>query len=470
MSHPPPTADAAAAVPRGDDAGAETGIAERIRGRQAEHIDASLLGAAANIPAVILAAIVLRGTVPAGALLLWIAAIAATVAALYGSVHGPLPWRTGHMPADRAHRARLLTHALFAGAIGAIWGSAALGLGPALGPRQMMFLTLILLGCNAACVSALGSYLPAFFAYLTASLLPLCYASLRRPEIEAGGLAPLVLVFIIALTVQALSYNRQILATFRLRAENEVLADHLGQANAAAAIEMRKKWDMLAHLSHELRTPMTAVIGFSELIRAQMFGAVEERYRGYAEHIHVSGRHALELIDAILEVSRAESGRLALHEEEIAPVGLIEECLHMVEPSAADRRLTLERAIDPALPRLQVDPAKLRQAVLNLLTNAIKYTPEGGRVTLSVGRVAGGLEIAVADTGIGIAAADLERCLEPFVRLGNPLTAGVEGMGLGLPLAKRLIEAQGGRLHLASAPGRGTRVTLRLPAECCRPA
>ncbi|MEI9982706.1 MAG: HAMP domain-containing sensor histidine kinase [Aliidongia sp.] len=212
---------------------------------------------------------------------------------------------------------------------------------------------------------------------------------------------------------------------------------------------------------------MNAIIGFSALMREQLFGPLGERYLGYCGHIGDSGLHAVELIDAILDVSQAESGHISLIESEMPPSALVEECLRMVEIAAAAKRVTLDSRSGQSMPHVAGDRAKLRQALLNLLTNAIKYTPDGGRVTVDTLMAEDGLDIVVTDTGVGIAAGDLERCLEPFVRLRNPLTAGVDGVGLGLPLAKHMVELHGGRLQIASELGAGTVVTMHVPVERC---
>jgi signal transduction histidine kinase len=447
--------------------GASAFIAARMWSRQVEILDGGVLSGAANVPAAIIAAFIMRSAVPAPWLYLWVGIVVATIGGLVGAMRGLLPWRTNSGRPEADLQRQLAIHICFATALGAIWGAVCLTLGPRLAQDQMMFLTVIILGCNAGCVTPLGPCLPAFFGYCIASLVPLSLINFLRPEPEAGYLTLLIVLFAAALVISARSLNRHVLAAFRLRAENEILAENVVRANAATVTEARKKWDTLAHLSHELRTPMTAVIGFSELMREQLFGPLGERYLGYSGHIHESGRRALDLIDAILEVSRAEAGQLLLTETEIAPSALVGECLHMVEIAATVKHLTLASHFGQPMPLVAGDQPKLRQALLNLLTNAIKYTPDGGQVSVATEMVDGGLDIAVADTGVGIAAGDLERCLEPFVRLGNPHTAGVEGVGLGLPLAKHLVEVHGGSLRIASELGRGTIVTIHVPPERC---
>jgi two-component system cell cycle sensor histidine kinase PleC len=453
--------------PSVDTADASLSVRARVRARQVEILDGDYLSGAANIPAVALTAYVIRGTVPASWLYLWIAITVFTVAAFIVTIRGPRPWRAAAARLTGSLQKRLAVHVFFTVAVGALWGGACLAFSPILPQGQMMFLTVIVLGCNAACVSALGPYLPAFFGYYFASLAPLAYAYLERSEPDAYGLALLVLLYMMTLAMNVRAHNRQVLAAFRLRAENELLAERVVNANAATVAATQSKWDTLAHLSHELRTPMNAILGFSEMMREQLFGPLGERYLTYSGNIHDSGRHTLYLIDTLLEVSRAEAGQLSLTDSEVAPRALVGECLRMVEVAAAAKHLTLDRRFAETMPLISVDGAKLRQALLNLLTNAIKYTPEGGRVSVTVQMAGGGLDFAVADTGVGIAPEDLERCLEPFVRLANPLTSGVEGAGLGLPLARRLVELHGGSLRIASELGRGTTVTLHLPPERC---
>lgn len=443
----------------------------KLRARVSEHqvaiLDGDLLSGAANIPAVAITALVIRPQVPDAWLLCWLAAATIAIAALVITVRGPVPWRVSPGWPKGSVGTRLAVHVGFTTLVGAVWGTGCLVFGPSLSVPQMMFFTVIILGCNAACISALGPYLPAFFGYFAASLVPLAFENYTRPSPDATALTILTFLYMLTLAINVRAYNRNVVAAFTLRAENEALAETLLRANAAVAAEARSKWDTLAHLSHELRTPMTAIIGFSEMMRGELFGALGERYKDYTGHIHDSGCHALALIDAILEVSHAESGRTILSESETTLAALIEDCLRMVEITATERRVKLGSSLgEPGL-RIRVDQPKLRQALLNLLTNAIKYTPKGGQVLVTAQRVPGGIDLAVEDTGVGIATEDLERCLEPFVRLRNPHTAGVGGAGLGLPLARHLVEVQGGALTITSELGRGTTVTIHLPAERC---
>ena len=229
-------------------------------------------------------------------------------------------------------------------------------------------------------------------------------------------------------------------------------------ANAAKSV-------FLATMSHELRTPLNAILGFSELIRDQAFGPVGiERYVEYAGDIHASGRHLLDLITAILDISKIEAGKLELDIHRIPLRQTLEQCRHLVAPRAEGGSLTLVGELEEALPDIFADERAVRQMVLNLLSNAVKYTPVGGRVTLRAAADGSGwVEIAVVDTGIGIPEDQLDRVLRPFEQLDNSYTRGAGGTGLGLALVKALADLHGGTLHLASAVGQGTTASIRLP-------
>jgi len=427
-------------------------------------LDRSAPGAIGNGVALLVVGFVIGAEMPDAAHSVWLAAMA-------GAIAGLLLWvvvTRRHAAAEDAAATtrRLRWHVVFATLIGAAWGVPSLLFGGDLVTGHALLMTVIVLSSTAACCAALGVYLPAFWSYCLTATLPLALALFRRHDSESQWLAGLVLLYIPTLGAVTFSYNSAALSALRLRAQNEELAKDLATSQAVAAAATRSKWDTLAHLSHELRTPMNAVIGFSDVMRQELFGALGQRYRTYSEDIHTSGHYALDLIDAILEATRAEAGRITLAEETIDTSAFLAESLRMVEPTATERNIALTSHID-GLPALRADEAKLRQVLLNLLTNAVRYTPAGGHVELAARCSDAGLEIAVGDTGIGIAAEDVARCFEPFVRLSNPLTQSIAGIGLGLSIAKRLIEAHDGTIGITSAPGHGTTVTLRLPPERC---
>jgi two-component system, cell cycle sensor histidine kinase PleC len=438
-------------------------VAARLRTLQCEAVDNAAPSAAANLPAIIVFAFIVRRAVPAVDLYVWIGTALIVLTGVVLFSYNALPAR---LRAERASD-RLIIHGCLATLVGGLWGGAALAFGPLLGESRMMVFTLMVLVCNAACISGIGPYLPAFAGYCLASTLPLAVALFRRSEIEAHTMALLVPLYIAVIGANARAYNRQVLSAFRLRADNEALAENLAKANVATAEARRSKWNTLAHLSHELRTPMNAIMGFSQMMRDQIFEPLADRYRDYSGHIHESGHHMLDLIDTILDVSRAEAGQLTIEESEFAPGALVEECLTKARTAAAAKFLTLEIRSESRMPLIMADRAKLRQALLNLLSNAVKYTRDGGRIAIRLSCDDDGMGIAITDNGVGIAPGDLEKCQEPFVRVESPLIATAEGAGLGLPLARRFAEAHGGQFRLTSELGHGTTATILLPPERC---
>jgi signal transduction histidine kinase len=218
-------------------------------------------------------------------------------------------------------------------------------------------------------------------------------------------------------------------------------------------------------MSHELRTPLNAIIGFSEVMSAQTLGPLDHpHYLEYADHIHVSGEHLLSLINDLLDLSKIEAGKLELWEETVDLAALIKRCRVFVEESAQNKGVTLTLRMDRELPDLRCDSRKLKQVLVNLLSNAVKFTPAGGRIVLEAKPDgADGVVIEVSDTGIGIAAENIEKVMSPFGQVNEALNRDTEGTGLGLPLSKALVELHGGRLFLKSVPGMGTVATVQLP-------
>jgi signal transduction histidine kinase len=249
--------------------------------------------------------------------------------------------------------------------------------------------------------------------------------------------------------------------------ELEATGADLRTALDSAAASNRAKSQFLATMSHELRTPLNSVIGFAELLGVELHGPMgDARYRDYASSIRDSGAHLLALINDVLDFAKIDAGRLELAEEEIDIGELFEASLRMVKSAADEAGLALHKEIaEGELLRLRGDHRRVKQVLLNLLSNAIKFTPGPGTVTISAGRQGGRIVITVADTGIGIAADDLHKALEPFGQIDNRLARAYEGTGLGLPLSKQLMALHGGSLRLDSVPGAGTTVTLSFPAE-----
>src|SRR6185312_12696234 len=351
-------------------------------------------------------------------------------------------------------------------ASGVLWGSLC-GALPSYGsPLDFLFVALVAAAMSAGAMTSLSAYYPAYLCYLLPFILPTGVAFLMTPGPDYLMLGALILIYAGILAGSSRNLNRAIIRTLQLKTANDVLNRSLSMTHAELDVVRRDKWQTIAHLSHELRTPLTAILGFSEAIRDQLLGPLgNPRYREYARHVHNSGQHLLNLADEILAFSQGESGTLPLSDSEVGLAQLIEGCVDLVAARAEHQRLRIIRSFQHGLPMLRADETKLRQILLNLLTNAVKFTPEGGEITIMTGLTPDrAITISVADTGIGMAPADIPRALTPFVRLSSALVQETEGVGLGLSLSKRLMEMHGGELALASELGRGTTCTLRFPA------
>ncbi len=251
----------------------------------------------------------------------------------------------------------------------------------------------------------------------------------------------------------------------------DVTDEVVAKAAAVEAFERaeaasRTKSEFLAAVSHELRTPLNAVIGFAEVLQGELYGSLgDARYRNHAADILGGGRQLLDMVNGVLEFAQIEAGGLQLDEAEISPRSLVEPCLKALADKIGGRDLGVVSSVGPLLPRLVVDRMQMRRVLSHLLSNAVKFTPDGGRISVAVEEVAdGGMLLAVTDTGIGIAADDLRRAFEPFAQLDGALSRRYDGLGLGLPLARAIVEAHGGRLLLDPAAGGGTQARILLPA------
>jgi signal transduction histidine kinase len=259
---------------------------------------------------------------------------------------------------------------------------------------------------------------------------------------------------------------RHMQATIELtqsRAENETfrrLNDQLIGAKDAAEAASRAKSDFLSNMSHELRTPLNAIIGFSDLMISECLGPLPPRYREYVSHVFTSGHHLLALINQVLDLAKAEAGKLELDETVFELFPLIQDVCHLLHHTAASGGVAL---VGPSMHRasIKADALKLKQCVINIVSNALKFTPRGGSVTVTLEPNSSGIDITVADTGKGIPTSEIETVFNRFGQGSN--AQGVSGTGIGLPLTRELMGLHGGEILFQSILGKGTTVTLRLP-------
>jgi two-component system cell cycle sensor histidine kinase PleC len=246
--------------------------------------------------------------------------------------------------------------------------------------------------------------------------------------------------------------------------------DELRSAKEVAEAASHSKSQFLANMSHELRTPLNAIIGFADLLKLGMGGGLEPRQEEYVGFIHRSGQHLLRIVNDVLDLARLSAGKLPLAEESDVDVrALVEDCLVLVKSQADESNIRLSAEIEDGLPRILADATRLRQILLNLLSNAMKFSESGAQVCVTAARSDAGLELQVRDTGVGMTPDEISIALEPFGQVEGGYTRRHDGAGLGLPLARFLTEQHGGTLHIVSERGRGTTVTISLPECRCLP-
>ncbi len=248
--------------------------------------------------------------------------------------------------------------------------------------------------------------------------------------------------------------------------ERKAQEAELLRARDEAEAANRAKAQFLANMSHELRTPLNAVIGFSEIINQELFGTLgEPRYREYARLIHEGGEHLLNVVNDILDMSKIDAGRFTIVKEPLDVNLLITSCSETMGHGAEQKQIALITEVDPDMPELLADKRACKQMLLNVLSNAIKFTDPGGWVRLSARVNAGNIELIVADNGMGIAEEDMSRLGSPFVQAENSYSRSHDGAGLGLSVVKGLARLHGGSLQLTSKLGQGTTTTIVLPID-----
>jgi signal transduction histidine kinase len=298
----------------------------------------------------------------------------------------------------------------------------------------------------------------AMVGFLTCALVPPWIAVAISGERMAPGIVAYTILYFVFLMVAGRNGHQTFVENVRLRIENADLAYKAEAAN-------RAKSRFLANMSHELRTPLNAIIGFAEVIHNQFKGPVgNPQYVDFARSIHESGRHLVGIINDILDLSKVEAGKTELEEDLSSAAAVIDHIVGLMRQAIETAELRLEVQVDPALPDILIDARKINQVLLNLISNAVKFTPAGGLIKIQARRAAdGGVELAVVDSGIGIAEDELADVLKPFVQSRDAERRRVQGTGLGLPLADQLVKLHGGTLTLGSTPGMGTTVTVHLP-------
>ncbi|HEY8032113.1 MAG TPA: ATP-binding protein [Methylocella sp.] len=328
----------------------------------------------------------------------------------------------------------------------------------------------------AAMNAAISAAIPSAVA---GALTPMTFATLSflRPASLSDGTLPVIalasgtqLYFMFV----ARKLHRASLKSLAFQAEKDALITELEEAKANSDLARRRaeaanlaKSRFLATMSHELRTPLNAILGFSEVMKGELFGShAVASYKEYSNDIHASGQHLLMLINEILDLSRIEAGRFDLKEEAVALPQLVEDGRHLLGLRANKRQITIELAIEQDLPRIWADERAIRQVILNLLSNAIKFTPHGGMIKIRIGWTAsGGQYVAVRDSGPGIPQDEIPIVMSSFGRGTHAQKNAEEGSGLGLPIVKGLVELHGGTFTLKSKLCEGTEVIVIIPPE-----
>ncbi len=378
-------------------------------------------------------------------------------------------WRLYHshrQDDDFDPQAWLRRFTYFAGATGCQWGSLAMAISVYAHAPTDSFVPIIIAGLAGGIASGYTAHVPVVDAFVWPVVAPLIVVTFAAGDSGHIALAVLYLAFAVNLSLMARRSFRSLIAIIRNNTEKQKLVSRLFEANRRAEAALRAKSEFLANMSHELRTPLNAVIGFSEIISGEVFGPIgNEKYLEYARDLNASGRHLLELINDILDLTKITAERLDLADDVVDVGVLVESCFRMVARRATAQNLNLVRIVEPEINCLRGDERRLRQILLNLLTNSVKFTPSGGSVAVRASIEHSRLVFEVRDTGVGISEADLPVVLEPFGQVDNAFNRSGGGTGLGLPLTKKLVELHGGIFVIESVPSQGTLVRVIFPAD-----
>jgi len=425
-----------------------------------------------GLPAIALViAFVLSEWVDVSLLGCWLAAVVAATA-LYWTAHQAFR-RHG---ADRPDRAERWTWLLGwqQVAFSVVWNLPPVIFWAECPDLGRMFLIMVY-ACNMAGGAAITSPCP---AYAVISIVPSAFVIILMPLLEATPFYVGIALLATGFTFFMAHMARQVFLTARdmllLRGDKSELIEQLtaakiesDKARHRAEAASQAKSEFLANMSHELRTPLNAILGFSEIMRGEVFGPLgSPQYAEYADHIHGSGQHLLGLINDVLDLAKIEAGRFLVRASEIDMREATKGAMKLSEMRAAEGNVTLKADIELGLPLLLADDRAIRQILLNLISNAIKFTPPGGTVTVrAVRSPGGGMDVAISDTGVGIDPADLDTVFEAFGQGQHDIAVHEKGTGLGLPIVRGLVQAHAGSVKLSSELGKGTTVTCTFPRE-----
>ena len=373
--------------------------------------------------------------------------------------------------------------AIGSGVAGCLWGGSVLLVGSLEADNAKLVTAFLMAALSAAAIGGYTNSLLAFAAFVTPALLPYGVKLIWLDGTPHLMIAVVMVFWGWLLWSMARHLNDGFKDSIGLTLQNLRLIDRLSRAKDKAEAASQAKTRFLANMSHELRTPLNAIIGYSEMITQRILGPIgHPTYESYVNHVADSGKHLLRIVDHVLDISRIESGAIELSPERIRVPDLVGNAVSSIAAAAAEDEIDIAVEMPADLPDVTGDPARLRQVLLNLLSNALKFTPPKGRIAVSVAaaKAPGGVALTVSDTGIGMTAELVAQVTQPFRQLENqdhlrrarPLKhdVGQTDTGLGLPLARLLVELHGGRLDITSTPGEGTSVRVWLPEQPPAPA
>nr|WP_298686518.1 HAMP domain-containing sensor histidine kinase [uncultured Dongia sp.] len=363
------------------------------------------------------------------------------------------------------------------GVAGTLWGISILLIG-SLGPEHAKLVAAFMMAAlSASAIAGYTNSIIAFGAFTAPALTPFGIHMIWFDGEPSWIIASFVVFWGLLLWSMARHLNDGFKENVGLMLGNLRLIDHLSLAKDRAEMANRAKTSFLGNMSHELRTPLNAVIGYSEMMKLQMLGPIgNPQYVEYVEHIHDRGQHLLGFVAQVFELSQLEAGAVELTETRIDVAKLVSEAVEAIIPATSTDRIEFTAMIATNLPTLRGDEGKLQEILRHLLSNAVKFTPAEGAVTVAAERTPdGGLALCIRDTGIGMDPADIDRVTTPFQHLENQdhlkrraalkNDVGQTNTGLGLPITRLLVELHDGRLGIESTPGAGTQVTVWLPPE-----